>query len=54
MLDLITYAKAFNAGDARDEIDEALHIHGSYTEGFYEDQLDRLFMDMKDGKRTSS
>jgi hypothetical protein len=48
-LDLITAAKAWNAGEHKNEIDESLHIHGQYTDGFYEEQLDRLLMDFKHG-----
>jgi len=31
----------------QDEIDKSLKVHGHYTEGFYENELDRLFKDVK-------
>lgn len=48
MLDLIVYAKAFGGGEKlQEEIQDTLSIHGDYTEGFYEDELNRLFGDFK-------
>lgn len=45
-LDLINISKSWSASNHNVEIDEALHIHGHYTEGFYDEQLDKLFMDL--------
>ena len=48
MLDLIVCAKAFGGGEKlQEEIQDTLSIHGDYTEGFYEDELNRLFGDFK-------
>lgn len=48
MLDLIVCAKAFGGGkDLQEEIQDTLSIHGDYTEGFYDDELNRLFGDFK-------
>lgn len=48
ILDLIVCAKAFGGGDKlQEEIQDTLSIHGDYTEGFYDDELNRLFGDFK-------
>ncbi len=49
-LDLLIYAKAQNPKECKNEIQDSLRIHGSYTAGFYDNELDRLLMDMNNGK----
>jgi hypothetical protein len=49
-LDLLIYSKAQNTKACTDEIQDSLRIHGKYTDGFYDNELDRLFMDMNNGK----
>ena len=49
-LDLLIYAKAQNPKACENEIQDSLRIHGKYTQGFYDNELDRLFMDMNNVK----
>ena len=46
-LDMIVYAKAFGAKDLADEVSDGLAIHGDYTDGFYDQELNKLFGDFK-------
>jgi hypothetical protein len=40
-------AKSWGPKEHMSEIEKTLAIHGDYTEGFYEEQWDKLFADMK-------
>jgi hypothetical protein len=40
---MLCTGKAWNLSKSKSDIDKALKIHGPYTEGFYENELNALF-----------
>lgn len=42
---MVSMAKSWSP--PKDEINKVQKIHGPYTEGFYEDEMNQLFKDVK-------